>query len=97
MKQLWARKTRLQFRGKQAGPRVRMKKSGAKVGGAEKDKKANPEIWSLARAEILPSAFSYHALGNEKKKLMKGKQASEPLKLCSLAVLRKALENRGVT
>lgn len=44
-----------------------MKESGAKMGGAEKDKKANPEIWSLARAEILPSAFSYHALGNEKK------------------------------
>lgn len=95
VKQLWAWKTRLQFRGKQAGPRVRME-SGPRGEEKEKDQKANPEIWSLARAETLPSAFSYYAWGNEKK-LMKGKQAGEPLKLCSLALLRKALENRGVT
>lgn len=34
--------------------------------GKQKVKKANPEIWSLAGAEILPSAFSYGALGNGK-------------------------------
>lgn len=65
----------------------------------KKEKKANPEIWSLAWAEILPSAFSSSALGNEKqKKLMKEKKkASRPLKLYTMALLRKALENRGVT
>lgn len=55
----------LQFKGKQAGLRGRLES--VQRGRKRRRGKQISEIWSLAPAEILPSAFSYYALGNEKK------------------------------
>lgn len=95
VKQLWAWKTRLQFSGKQAGPRVRVKESGPRGEEEEKDKKANPEIWSLARAETLPSAFSYYAWGNEKK-INEGETSRRAFKALLSCIAKKGSGKQGL-
>lgn len=96
VKQLWACKTRLQFSGKQAGPRVRVKESGPSGRRRRKIRKQILKYGRWHEQKLYPQHF-HTMLGEMKKKLMKGKQAGEALELCSLAWLRKALENRGVT
>lgn len=80
--QLWARKTRLRFRGREQGWEWGWRSQSRGEREEARDESKPWYMWSAAWAEILPSAFSYCALGNEKKKINEGeKKASKPLKL----------------